>query len=612
MSAAAENFHAGVAALGVIDGGHADQRQALHYFTVASDLDPSMCDAWLGRILCGDAGGATMYKAWRSRASMGAEVTRMGIHPSKLWATFDLGMGIIGLNQAIYDQSALTAALARTLVMADSPDYSEAIDTLSETSPTAVTEWVRAAIYYRVERWADVIGTLTSNVRLFDKDPMIKIAADLAAGMAHARLGELDDAFGLLNAAQDQARRVVEPDKQPIVSQVLASAQWYLAMIARERGDEDRAQALLRQVAEEAPSADVTAAINNPEIRLQITTREAVEQRTDPWDPATGPSAEDIMRERKTADRAELLAEASAELDAQIGMYDLKDQVKTFRATIRMAEKRRELGLKTPAAANHMVFVGPPGTGKTTVATVIAKILCGLGIVSKDKVVEVPAKTLIGQHLGDSEAKTRAVIAEAMDGVLFLDEIYTLVSQDNSGSNADSFGKAVMDTLLTHLENDRGRFVVIIAGYEAEIDYLLASNAGISSRFAHRFRFNTYSPDELLEIAEFLAAGRDDVIAPAAAEDLREVCRRLSGMTTADTGRSVIDAVGNGRFIRKVVEASEAIREVRLDEDPPEVFNEEALMTIQRADMRKALTKVLAGESSATGIDLAAIVSGEN
>lgn len=612
MSAAAENFHAGVAALGVIDGGHADQRQALHYFTVASDLDSSMCDAWLGRILCGDAGGATMYKAWRSRASMGAEVTRMGIHPSKLWANFDLGMGIIGLNQAIYDQSALTAALARTLVMAESPDYSEAIDTLASTPPTAVTEWVRAAIYYRVERWADVIDTLTSNVRLFDKDPMIKIAADLATGIAHARLGELDDAFGLLNAAQDQARRVVEPDKQPIVSQVLTSAAWYLAMIARERSDEDRAQTLLRQVADEAPSAEVTAAINNPEVRLQITTREAVEQRTDLWDPATGPSAEDIMRERKTADRAELLTEASAELDAQIGMYDLKDQVRTFRAKIRMAEKRRELGLKTPSAANHMVFVGPPGTGKTTVATAIAKILCGLGIVSKDKVVEVSAKTLIGEHLGASEKATEAAVKAAMDGVLFIDETYVLVSQGNEGSNADSFGKAVMDTLLTYLENYRDRFVVIIAGYETEIDYLLASNPGISSRFAHRFRFNTYNPDELLEIAGSVAVARDDLIDSAAADDLREVCRRLSGMTTPDTGRSVIDIVGNGRFVRKVIEAGSDIRDLRLDENPPEVFDEKYLMTIQRVDMRKALLKVLAGESSATGIDLAATVPGEN
>lgn len=613
MSVAAEQFQAGVAALGIIDGTQGDQHQALHYFSRASDLDPSMCDAWLGRILCGDTGVPTMYKAWRNRASMGAQVSRMGIHPSKLWAHFDLGMGILGLSQPIYDQSSLAAALARTLVMAETPDYSEAIDTLAEATPTAITEWVRAAIYYRAERWSEVIDTLASSARLFDKDPMLKIAADLAAGIAHSHLGEFDEAGPLLRAAQDGASRIVAPELQAVVGQALASAHWYLALIARERGEEERAQALLRQVAEEDPEAKVTAAITNPEIRLQVTTRDAVEQRSDPWDPATGPSAQDLQDERRSADREKLLAEATAALDAQIGMDELKDQVKTFRARTRMAEKRRELGLKTPAAANHMVFVGPPGTGKTTVANAIAKMLCGLGIVSKHKVVEVSAKNLIGQHLGDSEAKTLAAVEAAMDGVLFIDETYVLVSQDNVGSNADSFGKAVMDTLLAKLENERERFVVIIAGYEAEIDFLLATNEGISSRFAHRFRFNTYSPDELLAIAEAVAVGRDDLIDSDGAEDLRAVCQRLSVTSTADTGRSAIDVVGNGRFVRKVVEAGSSFRDRRLDEDldPPEVLDEKYLMTIQRPDMRKALEKVLAGESVGAGLDLSTILPGD-
>ena len=235
-------------------------------------------------------------------------------------------------------------------------------------------------------------------------------------------------------------------------------------------------------------------------------------------------------RNAAALERSARLEEASAELDAQIGMGALKDQIKTFRARVRMAEQRRKLGLKTPSASNHMVFVGPPGTGKTSVARVIAKILCGLGIVKTSNVVEVSAKDLIGKYLGDSEDKTREIVKRAYDGVLFIDEAYALISKANNASNTDDFGKAVVDTLLTFIENDRDRLVVIIAGYEADIDRLLASNEGMKSRFAHRFRFATYTPDELVAITKLLAEGRDDVLDAEAVALLLRTCQRLSGM----------------------------------------------------------------------------------
>jgi type VII secretion ATPase EccA len=600
MSAASDNFEAGVAALGVIDGGRADQRQALQYFTAATDFDAAMCDAWLGRILCGDNGSATIYKAWRCRDQMHAQVNRMGINPSRVWAKFDIGMGIIGLEQPIYDQSSLGAALARTLAMAEPPDYSEAIDTLAEGTATAVTEWVRAAIYYRAERWPDVIDTVTSSWRLFDKDAALKVAAELVLGIAHAYLGEFDDAGSFL-------RKVCEQD---VLAAATSAAQWFSALIARERGDEDTAVGLLRQVAAEAPSEQVRAAINDSGIRLQVTNRDAIGERTDAWDPATGPSAQDLLGARQAAARAELLAEATDELDSQIGMYELKDQIKTFRARMRMAEKRRELGLKTPAASNHMVFVGPPGTGKTSVARVIAKTLCGLGIVSTSKIVDISAKELIGEHLGESEAKTRATVTRALDGVLFIDEAYSLVSAENKGSNADAFGKAVVDTLLTYIENERERLVVIIAGYETDIDQLLAVNEGMQTRFAHRFRFNTYSPDELIAIADVLAAQRDDSLDLDSVEVLRNACQSLSALTVAG-GRSAIDVVGNGRFIRKVLENAADYRDLRNDEDDPEVLDEKSLMTVRRPDISRALHKVVSGESAKAGRDLTTALAEE-
>ncbi len=644
MSAATDNYEAGVAALGIIDGGRADQQQALTYFREATELDPLMCDAWLGRILCGDKASGTLYKAWRCRQQMHAQVNRMGINAAQLWARFDIGMGIVGLEQPIYDQSSLAAALASVLAMGSRPDYAEAIDTLGEASPTAVTEWVKAAVYYRCERWPDVIDTVTGQMRLFDKDAALKVAADLAVGISLARLGRLDE-------ADTHLRAVAEQDT---LSEAVPAAQWYSALIARERRQEDTAKDLLRQVNAVAPSAEVSAALDDSGVRLQITTPEAIAERTDPWDPATGPSAADLAEARAAAARAEVLAEATAELDAQVGMYELKDQVRTFRSRIRMAEKRRNLGLKTPAAANHMIFIGPPGTGKTSVAKVIAKTLCGLGIVSTSKVVEVSGKELVGEHLGESEGKTKAYVQKALDGVLFIDEAYALISAENKGSNADAFGKAVIDTLLTFIENERHRLVVIIAGYEEDIDQLLATNEGMTSRFAHRFRFNTYSPDELVAIAHTLAGGRDDTLSADSVELLGHTCEQLAAITTgardADpvellTGvlralaedeiaverrdgllryardqlaaittarRSAIDLVGNGRFIRKVLENAADYRDVRVDEALSDDGDgdQDLLMTIARADMARALHKVLSGESRTSGVDFAAILGG--
>ena len=592
---ATEDFAAGVAALGILDGGRADQQSALGYFIAATDSDPHLCDAWLGRMLCGDNASATIYKAWRCRTRMHSQTNRMGINASLMWPRFDIGMGIVGLEQPIYDQGALSAALARSLAMAQPPDYAEALATVNEAPTTAVTVFVRAAVYYRAERWPDVITTLSGELRLFDKDPVLKAAAQLALGIAHAHLGEFDSA--------EEALRMVQADK---LADAGGAAQWFLALIARERGDEDAAESMLRALAAESPSAQVTAALKDPRIRLQVTSRAAVAERTDPWDPQTGPSAADLAEQRAAHQRAQLLAEAAAELDAQIGMGELKDQIKTFRARVRMAERRRELGLKTPSASNHMVFVGPPGTGKTSVARVIAKILCGLGIVSTSNVVEVAAKDLIGQFLGASEDRTREVVKRALDGVLFIDEAYALIGKADNASNTDDFGKAVVDTLLTFVENERDRLVVIIAGYEADIDRLLASNDGMKSRFAHRFRFATYTPDELVAISEVLAEGRDDVLDGDAVAALRLAFERLSGMWIGN--RHALDVVANGRFVRKVLENAADYRDLRNDENAPEVLDAQALTVIEGTDMRYALRKVLAGESGDAGTDLTELI----
>jgi SpoVK/Ycf46/Vps4 family AAA+-type ATPase len=185
-----------------------------------------------------------------------------------------------------------------------------------------------------------------------------------------------------------------------------------------------------------------------------------------------------------------------------------------------------------------------------------------------------------------------------MDGVLFIDEAYTLIQTGLSGG--DAFGQEAVDTLLARMENDRDRLVVIIAGYDGEIERLLAANDGLASRFAKRIRFDSYTPAELGEIGGVIAAKRDSALSDEAMAVLVEACTTLYEQRRVDGGgatRRAIDIAGNGRFVRNVIEMAEEEREFRLTGEGSNLdlddLDEAALMRIEAQDMRRALTEVL-------------------
>jgi SpoVK/Ycf46/Vps4 family AAA+-type ATPase len=249
------------------------------------------------------------------------------------------------------------------------------------------------------------------------------------------------------------------------------------------------------------------------------------------------------------------LEDALALLDSMIGLAPVKRQVHEITAQLRVAQLRAQQGLVAQPPMRHFVFTGPPGTGKTTVARALGGIFAALGLLARPEVVEAQRADLVGEHLGSTAIKTSKVIDSALGGVLFIDEAYALAGSGYTGG--DAFGAEAVQTLLKRAEDDRERLVIVLAGYSADMERFLHSNPGLASRFDARIEFPGYGPDELLEIAQLIAAAGGDHWDEAALDHLAGVFQRVCG-------RSWIDELGNGRFARSMYEKACAIRDVRV------------------------------------------------
>jgi SpoVK/Ycf46/Vps4 family AAA+-type ATPase len=181
------------------------------------------------------------------------------------------------------------------------------------------------------------------------------------------------------------------------------------------------------------------------------------------------------------------------ELDELVGLTDIKNEVKSLINFAKVNEIRKSKGLPTVSLSLHSVFFGPPGTGKTTIARLISKAFKSLGILKKGHLIETDRSQLVAGYVGQTAIKTKEVLDKALDGVLFIDEAYSLSSDDD-------FGKEAIDTLLKYMEDNRDRLIVIVAGYENEMAVFINSNPGLKSRFNKYFNFPNYSGSELLEI----------------------------------------------------------------------------------------------------------------
>lgn len=242
-----------------------------------------------------------------------------------------------------------------------------------------------------------------------------------------------------------------------------------------------------------------------------------------------------------TEEKKDGLEDALEQLNGLVGLSKVKDDVQTIINFLKVRRMRIENNLPAAPMSYHLVFTGNPGTGKTTVARLIARIYKELGLISKGHLVEVDRSNLVAAYVGQTAIKVNEVVQSAMGGVLFIDEAYAL-----SYSSENDFGKEAIDTLLKLMEDNREKFIVIVAGYPEQIEQFLDSNPGLRSRFNKYINFDDYSADELLLI-------------------LNQMCEK-SGYILSDDAQSHVvaqfkefmsnkpDNFANGRFVRNIFE----------------------------------------------------------
>jgi len=274
----------------------------------------------------------------------------------------------------------------------------------------------------------------------------------------------------------------------------------------------------------------------------------------------------------------ETLEDVMKQLDELIGLSQVKDNIRDHVKYLDFIKLRNEKGFHDSEKMSlHSVFTGNPGTGKTTVVTLLGKIYNKMGLLSKGQVLEVDRNDLVGEYIGQTAPKVKAKINEARGGILFIDEAYMLARADNDSKD---YGKEVIEVLLKEMSDGPGDIAIMVAGYPAEMEHFLESNPGLRSRFGYYFKFDDYLPDELMQIADCACKKRSVTLSDEARKFINEM--------VIEAYRNRDNTFGNARFAYSIIDEGKTNLGLRLINNPElKNLSDDVLSRIELTDVEK-------------------------